>query len=126
MLYFKLYTFIYSSSLVRFHILINFTFIYCLRLNLSSFGLPNTWSRSASCSLVSFSIFSALVSPIPPVDLLVVDLSRQSRQSVSTFCACVETSTRSACCSVVSGGYLNTLSFVGLVLVSSCFIHPSF
>ena len=39
---------------------------------------------------------------------------------------CVQTSTRSACCSVVSGGYLNTLTFVGLVLVSSCFIDPSF
>ena len=38
----------------------------------------------------------------------------------------VEKSTRSACCSVASGGYLNTLTVVGLVLVSSCFIHPRF
>ena len=30
----------------------------------------------------------------------------------------VETSTRSACCSVVSGGYLNTLTFVGLMFHS--------
>ena len=28
---------------------------------------------------------------------------------------CVETSTRSTCCSIVSGGYLNTLTFVGLM-----------
>ena len=34
------------------------------------------------------------------------------------FVLCVETSTRSACCSVVSGGYLNTLTFVGLMFHS--------
>ena len=50
-----------------------------------------------------------------------------SRDSLfQPFVLCIETSTRSACCSVVSGGYLNTLTFVGLVLVNSCFIHPSF
>ena len=62
----------------------------CFRL--SCFGLLNTSSRSASCGLFS---------------------------TVSTFLAlCLNTSTRSACCSVVSGGYLNTLTFVGPVLVS--------
>ena len=49
------------------------------------FVLLNTSSRSAHCRLVSVSIFAALVSSTPQVDLLVVDLSRQSRQSVSTF-----------------------------------------
>ena len=47
-----------------------------------------------------------------------------SRDSLfQPFVLCVENSTRSASCSVLSGGYLNTLTFVGLVLVSSCFIH---
>ena len=55
------------------------------RLNLSSFVLLNTSSRSAPCRLVSVSIFAALVCSTPRVDLLVVDLSGQSRQSVSTF-----------------------------------------
>ena len=49
---------------------------------LSSFVLPNTSSRSARCRLVSVSIFAALVCSTPRVDLLVVELSRQS---VSTF-----------------------------------------
>ena len=89
------------------------------------FGLLRTLSRSARCSLVSVNL-SFFVLPCYSVDLLVVDLSWQSRQSVSTFVLCVQTSTRSACCSVVSGGYLNTLTFVGLVLVNSCFIDPSF
>ena len=47
--------------------------------------LLNTLSRSARCRLVSTSIFAALVCSTPRVDLLVVDLSRQLRQSVSTF-----------------------------------------
>ena len=63
----------------------------CRCLNLCCFGWLNTLSRSASCGLVS---------------------------TISTFLAlCLNTSTRSARCSVVSGGYLNTLTFVGLVLV---------
>ena len=103
------------------HIELLYSFSTCLRLNLSSFLLFNTSSRCARCRLVSVAIFAALVCSTPRVDLLVVDLSRQSTQSV----LCVETSTRSACCSVVPGGYLNTLTFVGLVLVSSCFIHQN-
>ena len=57
----------------------------CLRLNLSSFVLLRTSSRSARCRLVSVSIFAALVCSTVRVDLLIVDLSRQLRQSVSTF-----------------------------------------
>ena len=54
--------------------------------------LHNTSSRSAHCRLVL---------------------------TVSTFLAlCLNTLTRSAHCSVVSGSYLNTLTFVGPVLVS--------
>ena len=67
------------------HIELLCSFLTCLRLNLSSFVLPNTSSRSARCRLVSVSIFAALVCSSPRVDLLVVDLFRQSRQSVSTF-----------------------------------------
>ena len=73
----------------------------CLRLNLCRFGLLNT--SELICSWLT--CLDSLFQP---------------------FVLCVETSTLSACCSVVSGGYLNTLTFVGLVLVSSCFIHPSF
>ena len=99
--------------------------------------------------MVIISIFHSLFCPTPRVALLVVDLSPSqslpvwfaqhlqlicslltcldSRDSLfQPFVLCVETSTRSAYCSVVSGGYPNTLTFVGLVLVSSCFIHPSF
>ena len=75
----------------------------CLRFNLCRFGLLNT---ELICSLLT---------------------CLDSRGSLfQPFVLCVENSTRSACCSVVSGGYLNTLAFVGLFLVSSCFIHPSF
>ena len=49
------------------------------------FGLFRTSRCSAICRLVSVSIFAALVCSTPGVDLLVVDLSRLSRQSVSTF-----------------------------------------
>ena len=113
------------------------------------FGLLRTSSRSARRSLASVSIFHPLCCPTPRVALLVVDLSlsqslflcfSQHLESLCSLLTCldsrdsqfqhfvlyVETSTLSACCSVVSGGYLNTLNFVGLVLVSSCFIHPSF
>ena len=55
------------------------------RLNFSSFVFPNTLSRSARCRLVSVSIFPALACSTDRVDLLVVVLSRQSGQSVSTF-----------------------------------------
>ena len=76
----------------------------CLRLNLCWFVLLRISSRSARCSLASVSIFHSLCCPAPPIALLVVDLSssqslplwcaqnleliclsRQSRQSVSTF-----------------------------------------
>ena len=86
-----------------------YSLLTCPHLTLCCFGLLRTSSRSARCRLVSVSIFAGLVCSTPPVDLLVVDLSRQSRQSVSTFS--VETSTRSACCSVLSGSYLNTPYF---------------
>ena len=62
--------------------------------------------------------------------ILKIDFTRLHWTSLSVsavhqpFVLCVETSTRSPCCSIVSGGYLNTLTFVALVLVSSCFIHP--
>ena len=95
------------------------SFLTCLRLNLSSFVMLNTVSV---WNIVSVSNFAALVCSTLRVDLLIVILSRLFQP----FVLCVETSTRSACCSVVSGGYLNTLTFVGLVLVSSYFIHPSF
>ena len=55
------------------------SFLTCLHLNLSSFVMLNTSSRSARCRLVSISIFAALVCSTPQVDLLVVDLSRQLR-----------------------------------------------
>ena len=113
------------------------------------FGLLRTSSRSARCSLGSVSIFHALCCSTPRVALLVVVLApsqslplwfAQHLQLICSLLTCldsrdslfqpfvlsVETSTRSACCSIVSGGYLNTLTFVGLVLVSSCLIHPSF
>ena len=82
----------------------------------------------------------------PRVTLLIVDLSPSQSlllwfaQHLKLICSlltcldsrfqpcvlCVETSTCSACCSVVSGGYLNTLTFVGLVLVSSCSFTQAF
>ena len=67
------------------HLELLYSFSPCLRLNLPSFLLLNTSSHSARCRLVSVAIFAALVCSTPRVDLLVVDLSRQSRQSVSTF-----------------------------------------
>ena len=51
----------------------------------SCFVLLNTSSRSSRCWLASVSHFAALVCSTPRVDQLVVDLSGQSRQSVSTF-----------------------------------------
>ena len=83
-----------------------------LRLNLSCFGLLNTSSRSACGRFVSISIFLALFCLTPQVDLLVVDVV----STVSTF---LSTSTRSSHCSGVSDSFLNTLTFVELVLVSS-------
>ena len=114
-----------------------------------AFVLLNTSSYSAHSWLVFVSIFLPLFCSKPRVALLAVDMSPSqslplwfaqnlelicwlltcldSRDSLfQTFVLCVKISTRSACCSVVSGGYLNTLTFVGLVLVSSRFIHPSF
>ena len=61
-------------------------FLTCLCLNLSSFVLLNTSSRSACCRLVSVPIFIALVCSTPRVALLVVDLSRLSQPSL----LCVE------------------------------------
>ena len=55
----------------------------------------------------SISIFAALVCSTPQVDLLIVDLSRLFQP----FVLCVETSSRCACCSVVSGGYLLKYSY---------------
>ena len=83
-----------------------------LRLNLSCFGLLKTWSRSASCWLHStVSMFFALFC-LTPRAFLVVDVV----STVSTF---LSTSTRSSHCSDVSDSFLNTLTFVELVLVSS-------
>ena len=111
--------------------------------------LLNTLSYSAHFWLVSVSIFLFCFCSTPRVGMHVVDLCRSqtmplgfaqhielicllltcldSRDSLfQHFVLCVETSTRPASCSVVSHSYLNTLTFVRLVLVSSCFIHPSF
>ena len=60
----------------------------CLRLNLSSFVLPNTSSRSARCRLVSVSIFAALVCSTPPVDLLVVDFLISTVETVCFNISC--------------------------------------
>ena len=123
-----------------------------LRVTLCCFGLLRSSSRSAV--VVNLSLSQSLLLWFglclgPRVVLLILDLSLSqsfflcfaqhlklicslltclnSRHSLfQPFVLCVETSTRSTCCSVVSGGYLNTLTFVGLVLVNSCFIHPSF
>ena len=73
---------------------------------LSYFVLLNTLSYSAHSWLVSVSIFLPLFFSTPCAALLVVDSSRLFQP----FVICVETSTRSASCSVVSGGYLNTLT----------------
>ena len=130
MLYFKQYPFNYSSSLVVLHsylgIWVNYcsiishkiiylkvlkrwisilnlakyfdlkhfqslcSLLTCLHLTLCCFGLLRAWtsSRSTHCRLV---------------------LTRLSQP----FCFVSNTSTRSAHCSVVSGGYLNTLTFDG-------------
>ena len=83
------------------------------------------------------SFFVALVSLGPRVAVLVVDLSpsqslllclAQHIESLCSLLTCLDclnfscfvlnTSTHSARCSVVSGGYLNTLTFVEPVLVS--------
>ena len=72
-------------------------------LNLKSVVLLNTSSGPARCSLVSVSIFVALVCSTSRGVLLVVD------STVSTFfCFVLNTSSPSACCSVVCGGYLKT------------------
>ena len=110
--------------------------------------LLNTSSYCSHSRLVFVSIFLPFFCSTPRVAVLVVDLSPSqflplwfaqhlelicslltcldSRDSLfQPFVLCGETSTRSACCSAVSGGYLNTLTVVGLVLVSSCFIHQN-
>ena len=94
-------------------------------------------TRSACCRLVSVSIFHALCCSTPRVTLLILDLSpfqslllwfAQHIESLCSLltgldclnlsCFVLNTSTRSARCSVVSGGYLNTHTFIRPVIVN--------
>ena len=88
----------------------------CLRLNLPCFGLLNTSSRSARSWLVlTASTFLALCCSTPRVTQLILDLFPSFCPNLSWF---VVLKTWTFSCSVVSGIFLSTLTFVGPVLVS--------
>ena len=70
----------------------------CLRLNLSSFGLLNTSTRSARCRLVSVSIFHALCCTTPRVTLHILTCLRLN---LSSF-VLLNTSSGSARCRLIS------------------------
>ena len=136
MLYFKLYPLI---LLMQSHI-VSYSYL-CIWVNRCSIISQVIIFLKVLKLIVSVSILNpALLCSTPRVALLVVDLSRLSqsfllcvaqhlellcsfstclRPSVNLSCfVLLNTSIRSARCSVVSGSFLNTLTFVGPVLVS--------